>query len=129
MRRNRPVSLALAGLFLAQHGCAGSAHGDWETVAPPYAAAFEGREAYEVRMVVGDSVVVLKEPTIDGDSIRGERQPYYEKSVHIEAIQSLEAVWPVETEPMPWYGWGILAACTAGIAIAYAAILSDPFFQ
>jgi len=66
VKRSRPVSLALVGLFVWQTGCTSFYH------IPP--ATVVDYDEVEVRLYDG-SKVKLVEPSFDGDSIRGLAKP------------------------------------------------------
>jgi hypothetical protein len=128
VKRNRPVSIALVGLFAWQIGCStGSAHGDWEAIEPPYEAALEGRPVHEVRLSVADSVVRLRDPSIVGDSIRGEWKPYYERAVALDQVESMEAAIGLENPANTVVVVVVGAALVTGIVVLASCVESGQF--
>ena len=45
-----------------------------------------------MRLGVADSLVVLRDPHVAGDSITGEWKPYYDRSVAVADIEQMEGI-------------------------------------
>ena len=130
MFRNRPVSVALVGLFLWQTGCTSFYH------IPPTTVAYSVE--VEVRLYDG-SKVKLAEPSLDGDSIRGLAKPNRRSGgrgaaqppVETEAFRAYSLTTQVAELGVVRVSKGKTAALVTpifvvGALIAIAAITCDP---